>query len=153
MNKHALACLGLASFACGGGGSTSPTPLLSVGGDYSIEKTVTSDDCGGSTGVFTNPGSVRQAPGAASLVLNDHGTRDLPGTIAPDGAFQLAPYRGPAGGVDGIDTYDPGRFQVGGFAMRVTTRVLRTQGAPPAPDCTIVTNWAGTKQGPPNVIP
>jgi len=153
MNKHVLAGLGLASLACGGGGSTGPTSQLSVGGDYSIEKTVTADGCGGSTGVFTNPATVRHTPGAATLVLNDHGTRDLPGTIAPDAAFQLASYRGPAGGVDGVDTYDPGRFQAGGFAMRVTTRVLSSQGTPPAPDCTIVANWVGTKQGAPNVIP
>jgi hypothetical protein len=158
MNLRALPCLALslitllALAGCGGGTST-PTPLLSVGGDYSIEKTELSDGCGGAPGAFSNPGIVRHTPGATSLLLNDHGTRDLPGTIQRDGTFQLQPFRGPAGGVDGQDTYDPGRFTTGGFAMRVTTVVFRSQGTPPLADCTVVTQWAGTKQGAPNVIP
>lgn len=153
MNKRTtLAGLALLVAGCGGGSGTSPTPLLSVGGSYSVQKTILSDGCGGPPGVFSNPATVRHTPGAATLVLNDHGTRDLPGSIAPGGAFQLAPFRGPALGVEGVDTYDPGVFRTDGFAVRVTTVVFRSQGTPPLADCTVVVDWAGIKQGAPNVI-
>jgi hypothetical protein len=96
---------------------------------------------------------VRHTPGASSFVLNDHGTRDLPGTVSSDGSFMLRPFRGPAGDYTAEDTYDLGRFTAAGFSMRVTTRVFRSQADPPAADCVIVARWAGTKQGAPNVIP
>jgi hypothetical protein len=150
-----LGLAGLGAVACGGGGATgsSSGPLLSVAGDYQIEKSMVSDACDGQTGGFSNPGTVRHSPGATSFVLNDHGTRDLPGTVERSGSFTLQPFEGPAGGVPGRDTYDGGRFTTSGFTVRVTTVVFRSRGTPPAPDCAIVMQWAGSKQGPPNVIP
>jgi len=143
--------LGLAG--CGSGGTSGPTPVLSVGGDYSIQKTLVSDACDHQQGAFTNPGSVRHTPGSTTFVLNDHGTRDLPGSVDRDGTFTLQPFQGPAGGVAGRDTYDGGRFSATGFSVHVTTVAFRSQGTPPAPDCIVVTQWAAVKQGPANVIP
>jgi hypothetical protein len=153
MKKTMPTVLALLLGGCGGDGGTNPTPVLSVGGTYEVQKTVTVDGCGGAPGVFSNPATVRHTPGASTIVLNDHGTRDLPGTIASDGSFQLAVYRGPALGVEGVDTYDPGAFRTNGFAMHVTTIVRRSEGSPPQADCTVLADWLGTKQGAPNVIP
>lgn len=152
--RGAVGIAAASAAACGSGGPASPaTPLLSVGGDYSIQKTVLSDACGGTEGGFTNPGSVRHTPGAVSFVLNDHGTRDLPGSVAADGTFTLLPFQGAAGGVPGRDTYDGGRFSATGFSLAVRTVVFRTQGTPAAPDCVVTMRWHATKQGAPNVIP
>ena len=144
----------LASVGCGGSGaSPNPAPLLSIAGDYVIQKTTFSDGCEGRMDVLSNPGSVRHTPGASTFVLDDHGTRDLPGTVDPTGAFALQPFEGQAGGVPGRDTFENGRFTTSGFAVRVTTVVLRSRDTPPAPDCTVVMQWSGAKQGAPNVIP
>jgi hypothetical protein len=141
--------------ACGGGSSPSaPAGQISVGGSYDIRKTVVSDTCGlltpGTT--FSNPGEVRHIAGATTLVLNDHGTRDLPGTINRDGAFTLAQSRGVVmNTINAVDTFDGGRFSTTGFDLRVTTDLDATpSGGGP---CRSVAMWAGTKVGAPNVIP
>ena len=135
--------------ACGSSApSTPPAPLIQVGGTYDIRKTVTLDTCGSGTTLFTNPGTVTHTPGASNFVLNDHGTRDLPGTVAPDGSFTLAASRGVVQGtVPALDTFDEGRFTATGFHLRDTTDL---QAEPP---CRIVASWDATKQGTPNVIP
>jgi hypothetical protein len=153
-SKHLAAAIAAASLAgCGGsGGGTGPTtPLLSVAGAYEIRKTIVSDTCGGSSETVSNPGEVRHTPGARAFVLNDHGTRDLPGTIADDGAFSLEPSRGLVGGVvPAVDTFEGGRFTTAGFGVRVTTDLEAAAGNAA---CRVVAQWDGAKQGTPNVIP
>jgi hypothetical protein len=138
---------------CGGsGGAAGPsTPLLSVAGAYEIRKTIVSDTCGGSSETVSNPGEVRHTPGARAFVLNDHGTRDLPGTVDTDGSFSLEPSRGLVGGVvPAVDTFEGGRFTTAGFGVRVTTDLEAAAGNAA---CRVVTQWDGAKQGTPNVIP
>src|SRR5260221_11053088 len=99
--------------ACGGGNSpaTPSGAQLAVAGTYDIRKTVTADTCGLSApgDTFSNPGEVRHTAGASTFVLNDHGTRDLPGTVNRDGTFSLAVSRGLVmGTIDAVDTWDGG---------------------------------------------
>jgi hypothetical protein len=140
--------------ACGGSSPSAPAAQISVGGSYDIRKTVVSDTCGQFTPgtTFTNPGDVRHTAGSTTLVLNDHGTRDLPGTLNRDGTFALAPSRGLVmNTINAVDTFDGGRFSTTGFDLRVTTDLDSTPGGGPA--CRVVTTWAGSKIGAPNVIP
>jgi hypothetical protein len=142
--------------ACGGGSSPSTPsgPPLSVGGTYDIRKTVVTETCGLSTPgeSFSNPGEVRHTPGATTFVLNDHGTRDLPGTVNRDGTFAIPVSRSVVmGTIDASDTWDGGRFTAAGFEVRATTDLASKPGGGPA--CRVVTMWAATKQGTPNVIP
>jgi hypothetical protein len=148
--------------ACGGGGgggvtATPSGPLLQVAGAYDIRKSVIEETCGLSRpgDVFTNPGTVAHAPGATDFVLNDHGTRDLPGTVRRDGGFDLRPQSSVVmGTIPATDTFENGRFTATGFALRVTTVLQRSPVADaPAGPCRVVTLWDGTKQGGPNVIP
>lgn len=157
--RNALALLGaLLAAACGGGGPSGPAaPPIQVGGSYEIRKTVLTDTCGLSApgDVFTNPGSVQHTAGATQFVLNDHGTRDLPGTLRADGTFALQPSSGLVmGTIAAADTFDEGRFTATGFTLRDTTDLAASPvpGAPAGP-CRVVARWEGTKQGPPNVIP
>ena len=148
--------LGLA--ACGGAGTGRPSaPLLQVAGAYDIRKSVVEDTCGLSRpgDVFTNPGTVQHTAGGPAFVLNDHGTRDLPGTVGSDGAFDLRPASSIVmGTIPATDTFDGGRFTTTGFTLRDTTVLQRSPvaGAPDAP-CRVVALWEGAKQGSPNVIP
>ena len=142
--------------ACGGGSSPSTPsgPQISVGGSYDIRKTVVSETCGLSSpgDTFTNPADVRHTAGAATFVVNDHGTRDLPGTVNRDGTFALAPQRSTVMGTIGaIDTWDGGRFATTGFVVRDTTDLESRPGGGPA--CRVVATWSATKQGTPNTIP
>jgi len=153
----ALAVLALAACGGGGGGTRPSGPALAVAGDYTIRKTVLGDTCGLSApgDVIENPGSVRQTAGQSSFVLNDHGTRDLPGAVRPDGSFDLQPSAGLVmNSIRATDTFSEGRFTAGGFALRDTTDLDRSPapGAAPGP-CRVVAAWAATKQGAPNVIP
>jgi hypothetical protein len=125
-----------------------------VGGTYDIRKTVVTETCGLSSpgDAFSNPAEVRHTAGATTLVLNDHGTRDLPGTVNRDGTFTLAVSRSVVmGTIDAVDTWDGGRFTTTGFELRNTTDLASKPGGGPA--CRVVAVWAGTKQGAPNVIP
>jgi len=144
---------------CGGGGGTGgpSAAALQVAGTYDIRKSVTEDTCGLSHpgDVFTNPGTVQHSPGATEFVLNDHGTRDLPGTVRRDGGFDLRPTSSLVmGTIPATDTFESGRFTATGFVLRVTTVLQRSpvEGAPDGP-CRVVTLWDATKQGAPNVIP
>lgn len=142
--------------ACGGGSSPSApsSPQILVAGTYDVRKTVTADSCGLSApgDVVANPAEVRHTAGATSFVLNDHGTRDLPGAVNRDGTFTLVSQRSTVMGTIGaIDAWDGGRFTVTGFEVRDTTDLDAKPGGGPA--CRVVTNWAATKQGSPNVIP
>ncbi len=139
---YAIAILWTA--ACGGGSSPSTPsgPQISVGGTYDIRKTVVSDTCGLSSpgDSFTNPADVRHTAGATTFVLNDHGTRDLSGTLNRDGTFTLAPQRSIVMGTIGaLDTWDPGRFTATGFDVRDTTDLESRPGGGPA--CRIVATW------------
>lgn len=156
MQRLVFACtLMLAAAACGGSTpSTASGPQISVGGSYDIRKTIVTDTCGLSSpgDVFSNPGEVRHTAGATTFVLNDHGTRDLPGTLSRDGTFTMAASRSLVmSSIDAVDTFDNSRFTVSGFEMRVTTDLASRPGGGPA--CRVVTNWAAAKQGSPNVIP
>src|SRR5262245_53472897 len=109
--------------SCGGSTPVSSSPAISVGGGYDIRKTTTFNSCNpGSVGsAFNNPGEVRQTPGQLTLVLNDHGTRDLPGTLNRDGTFALAPSPGLVmNTIRAVDTFDSGRFTTLGFHVQVT---------------------------------
>jgi len=159
LKAGALAVAVLTASGCGGsnGGTSSPTAVIQVAGGYDIRKTIAEDTCGLSHpgDVITNPGTVAQAAGATDFVLNDHGTRDLPGTLHADGTFDLRPSSSLVmGAIAATDTFAGGRFTVSGFTVRVTTALQASprEGAPPGP-CHVVTDWAGTKQGAPNVIP
>lgn len=157
MKRWKAACCAIAIVfltGCGGSSPTSPAPQISVGGTYDIQKTVAADTCGLSSpgSVFSNPGEVRHTAGATTLVVNDHGTRDLPGTIGRDGTFTLAPYRSLVmNTINAVDTFEGGRFSTAGFQVRVTTDLDANPGG--GPPCRVVTNWAATKVGAPNVIP
>lgn len=153
-----IAALGMLALTVACSGSKPPStpdgPQLSVGGTYDIRKTVVTETCGLSTPgeSFTNPGEVRHTVGATAFVLNDHGTRDLPGTVNRDGTFTMPQYRSLVmNTIDAVDTWENGRFTVSGFELRATTDLASKPGGGPA--CRIVTNWAATKQGTPNVIP
>src|SRR4029077_16337382 len=107
-----------------GGGTRPSGPTLAVAGDYTIRKTVLSDTCGlGAPGdVSEPPRTVRETPGQSSFVLNDHGTRDLPGAVRPDGSFDLQQSSGLVmNSIRATDTFSEGRFTAGGFALRDTT--------------------------------
>jgi len=124
-----------------------------VAGQYDIQKLVVEDTCdtmlAGQT--FTNPATVRHTAGATAFVLNDHGTRDLPGTVRPDGSFTLDPARAIVhGSIPALDTFDNGRFTSTGFGVRNTTALDAT---PISAACNVVAEWTATKQGAPNVIP
>lgn len=153
--KRFLSVCAIAATACSGSSPSTPSaPQLSVGGTYDIRKTVVSETCGLSSpgDSFSNPGEVRHTPGASTFVLNDHGTRDLPGTVNRDGTFTLPPYRSLVmNAIDAVDTWDNGRFTVSGFELRATTDLASRPGGGPA--CRVVTSWAATKQGVPNTIP
>jgi len=145
--------------ACGGGSGTSrpSESAIQVAGTYDIRKSVTEETCGLSRpgDVFTNPGTVQHSPGATEFVLNDHGTRDLPGTVRRDGGFDLRPASSVVmGTIAATDTFEGGRFTATGFVLRDTTVLQRSPaaGAPDGP-CRVVALWSGTKQGAPNVIP
>jgi hypothetical protein len=146
----AVTAVALVVPGCGSNGPGSPSEVrIQVAGDYDIRKSVVSDACEGQTGQTSNPGRVSHAPGASAFTLNDHGTRDLPGTVNRDGTFSLRPFDGVANmTIPARDTFEGGRFIPTGFEVRVTT-VLQTSPAP----CTVVTQWSATKLGPPNVIP
>jgi hypothetical protein len=146
--------------ACGGGGSGAggpDRPALAVAGDYLVHKIVLSDTCGlGAPGdAFDNPATVRHTAGATAFVLNDHGTRDLPGAVRTDGGFDLQPSSGLVmNTIPARDTFSEGRFNATGFFLRDTTDLDRSPvaGAPAGP-CRVVASWTGSKSGPPNVIP
>jgi len=151
----ALAVVGPA--ACGGGGTpTAPTaPRISVAGNYDIHKTVTVDSCGISApgSSFSNPGEVRHTAGATTFVLNDHGTRDLSGSLNADGSFTIAPTRGLVmNTINAVDTWDGGRFTTAGFDVRVTTD-LETSPVNGGPPCRVITQWAATRVGGQNTVP
>jgi hypothetical protein len=138
--------------ACGGGGS-SPTPIIAVAGAYDIRKTFVEDTCpdGLQGQTFTNPGTVSHSPGASRFVLTDHGTRDLPGTVQPDGAFVLEPAHAVVHGtIPALDTWEDGRFTTTGFQVRNVTSLEATA---TTAACHLVAQWEGTKVGSPNVIP
>jgi hypothetical protein len=155
MNRIGWLAIVAACAACGGGSATAPGgPLLQVAGTYDIRKTVVSDTCGlshqGDT--ISNPGEVRHTAGAASFVLNDHGTRDLPGTVNRDGTFALAAAQSLVQNtIPAVDTFDSGRFTTRGFDVRDTTDLQSNPVGGPA--CRVVAAWSATKQGSPNVIP
>jgi hypothetical protein len=138
----------LCAASCGGASApTAPAVQISVGGIYDIHKTVTVETCGISSpgDGFTTPGEVRHVPGATTLVVNDHGTRDLPGTIKRDGSFTLAQSRGLVmNTINAVDTFDGGQFTLTGFQLRVTTDLESKPGGGPA--CRVVTNWAARKR-------
>jgi hypothetical protein len=159
-NAFAAASLIAALAACGGsgaGGTPTPAATIHVAGSYDVRKTVTEDTCGlGASGdVVTNPATVQHATGATDFVLNDHGTRDLPGTVRADGSFDLRPLSSVVmGTIPATDTFDGGRFTATGFAVRNTTALQASPVAGgPAGPCHVVAAWEGTKQGAPNVIP
>ena len=136
-----------------GGGSAGPSALLQVGGEYDIRKTVLEDTCDPTRvgTVLANPGTVRHTPGAAAFVLNDHGTRDLPGTVRSDGTFTLDPYRSTVmQTIPAVDTFSEGRFTAPGFHLSDTTDLSAASGSAA---CRQVTGWEGAKRGTPNVIP
>jgi hypothetical protein len=155
MKRPFLVLFLVVSAACSGSSPSSPSgPQLSVGGNYDIRKTIVSDSCGQSSpgSAVSNPGEVRHTAGATTFVLNDHGTRDLPGTLSRDGSYTMASQRSLVmDSIAAVDTFENGRFTASGFEMRVTTDLASTPGGGPA--CRIVANWAAAKQGSPNVIP
>jgi hypothetical protein len=149
----------LLAAGCGGGPSTgAPTaPPIQVGGAYDIRKTVLVETCGLSApgDVFSNPGTVQHTAGATEFVLNDHGTRDLPGTLRGDGTFDLRPFSSLVmSTIAATDTFDQGRFTTSGFTLRATTDLATSPRADaPAGPCRVVARWDGTRQGGANVIP
>ena len=148
--------IAVAAVACGASSSpSSPSgPQLLVAGTYDIRKTVTVDTCGLSRpgDSFTNPAEVRHTAGASAFVLNDHGTRDLPGTVAANGSFTLANASSVVmNTIPALDVWTGGRFTTQGFEVTDTTELQSTPGGGPA--CRVVATWVATKQGTPNVIP
>ena len=152
-----LAAVFAASAIACGGAATAPTsaPQIQIAGSYSVTKTTVSDTCGVSSpgAVIVTPADVRHTPGAGSFVLVDHGTRELPGTVAGDGTFAMAPFQSLVQGtIAATDTFSGGRFTTTGFSVRDTTDLATspTTGGPP---CRIVADWSGAKEGAPNVLP
>src|SRR5262249_45683379 len=143
-SKHLAAAVVAGSLAgCGGSGGTAgpSTPILSVAGAYDICKTIASNTCGGSSETVSNLGEVRHTPGARAFGFNDHGTRDLSGTVNADGTFSFEPSRGFVGGVIfAVDTFEGGRFTTAGFGVRVTTDLEAAAGSAA---CRVVTQWDG----------
>jgi len=157
VRRWTAAVLCVAGSGCGSNGSTTgPTPAtIQVAGSYNIHKVTASDTCGGSQAgdAFDNPGEVRQ-PSATTFVLNDHGTRDLSGTLSADGTFAIAPVQSLVQNtIPATDTFANGRFTVQGFQVRVTTDLQSNPIAPGGGACRVVVDWTGAKQGAPNVIP
>jgi len=143
------------SWSCGSSPSA-PGAAIRVAGAYTIHKVTLSDTCGGSQpgSAFDNPGEVRQQPGSLTFVLDDHGTRDLPGTLNRDGSFTLSPSQSLVQNtIPAIDTFDGGRFTTQGFEVRDTTDLQSNPVVTGGGACRVVTSWTGTKQGAPNVIP
>ena len=87
------------------------------------------------------PTTVTHTVGAARLALTHAGTT-YPGALQADGRFATDPQL-----VGGSTVRIEGRFSATGLDASVTVDV---QGSAP---CRYVTRWAGTKQGPPNVLP
>jgi hypothetical protein len=140
--------------ACGSSPASPSAPTLQVGGTYEIRKTVTSDTCGLSSpgDTFTNPAEIRHTAGSTTFVLNDHGTRDLPGTVNTTGAFALANAASIVmNTIPATDAWSNGRFTVQGFEVTDTTDLQSRPGGGAA--CRIVASWVATKQGAANVIP
>jgi hypothetical protein len=146
--------LAIAAAACGG--TTQPSsPQLQVGGSYDISKTTTSDTCQSVINPpFSNPGTVTHSPGASSFVLNDHGTRDLPGRVNSDGTATISPSNSLVmGTIAATDTFASARFTATALDVTVTTDLADNPVQPGAGPCRIVTTWHAVKQGAPNVIP
>lgn len=160
MRRGWMAVAAATAAACGGGGNGpggADRPALAVAGDYLVHKVVLSDSCGLSAAgdAFDTPATVRHTAGSTAFVLNDHGTRDLPGAVRPDGGFDLQPASSLVmNTIPARDTFSEGHFSAGGFFLRDTTDLDRSPvaGAPGGP-CRVVTTWTGAKSGPPNVIP
>jgi len=156
MQRFVFACaLTLTMAACSGSSPSTPSgPQISVGGNYDIRKTVVVETCGLSSpgDSFSNPGEVRHTTGSTAFVLNDHGTRDLSGTLNRDGTFTMPPTSSLVmNSIPATDTWENGRFTTSGFELRATTDLASKPGGGPA--CRVVTNWSAAKQGSPNVIP
>jgi hypothetical protein len=137
----------LVASGCGGdgGGRTGPSPAatLQVSGTYATAVTLQEDACGGVT-VQPQPTTVTQSAGRVAL---QHAGTTYSGPIGGDGAFSTDEVR--LSGADGpLAIRIAGRFTATGFDALVTVDVQRASGA-----CRYVVRWAGTKQGPPNVIP
>ena len=153
----ALAALCAAASGCGSNGSTTgPTPAtIQVAGSYNIHKVTVSDTCGGSQpgDAIDNPGEVRQ-PSATTFVLNDHGTRDLSGSLSSNGTFSIAPVQSVVQNtIPATDTFANGQFTVQGFQVRVTTDLQSNPITAGGAACRVVADWTGAKQGAPNIIP
>lgn len=98
---------------------------------------------------------MRHTAGASDFVLGDHGTRELPGTVRTDGAFDLRPASSLVmETITATDTFEDGRFTATGFTVRDTTALARSPigGAADVP-CRVVATWEAAKRGAPNVIP
>jgi hypothetical protein len=139
----------VAATACGGGGggpAAPPTPVLSVGGDYTIAVALAENGCGDVT-VLPLPTRVEHAPGALSFRLV-HGPGTYAGTLQADGRFATAPLAF----ADGASTQTvtiSGRFLPGGLEATAAVSAV----FPPAAPCAYSVRWTGTKVGAPNVIP
>jgi hypothetical protein len=143
------------ALTCCGGSSTAPPALLTVGGNYDVLKTTTSDTCSASIAApVTTPSSVTHAAGSTSFTLIDHGTRALPGQVARDGTMTMpAATSVVQGTISATDTFANGRFSTTGFDVTVTTDLSDHPSSPGTGACRIVATWHGTKAGTPNVIP
>ena len=141
MTKRWLAIAMLFSGCGGGGAASAPTvTAISVGGQYDTVVTLQESSCAGIT-VMSLPTTVTHSAGAARLALTHAGTT-YPGALQADGRFATDPQL-----VGGSTVRIEGRFTTTGLDASVTVDV---QGSAP---CRYVTRWAGTKQGPPNVLP
>ena len=150
-----MSALGVLAVACSGSTPQPSPPQLQVAGSYNITKTITTDSCQGTIGApFSNPGSVAHTPDASTFVLNDHGTRDLPGRINRDGTATLNPSSGLVmGTIAATDTFSAARFTTTGLDVIVTTDLADNPVTLGAGPCRVVTQWHAVKQGAPNVIP
>ncbi len=136
--------------ACGGGSSgtpPAPSPVLSVGGAYTVAVALATNTCGAVT-VAPQPTSVTHTPGANRFSLV-HGANTFNGAVAVDGSFTTDPLALNDAGTALTVTLQ-GRFAVTGLNATVTV-----DSRPPAPGspCRYTVAWTGTKQGAPNVIP
>ncbi len=132
------------AFACSSSSETPAPPQISVGGTYQTAVTLESSTCPGQT-VQTHPTIVTHVPGATAVSLS-HAGSTYSGTLSADGSFTTPPVTQVFSGIS---------YQIGIAGQFSLTAIdaLVTVAAGVQPPCSFTARWAGSKSGPPNVIP
>lgn len=123
--------------------------LLPDGGaSFLVAKAVTSNTCTPSENpppMIGTGASIARTPTGARFVLNDHGTRNMSGTVGTDGAFEIPRSESIVmEKIHAADTFSQGRFDQAGFSMTVTTDLDANPDGKGGP-CRMVTAWRGTR--------